>query len=93
MAGIALAIHRQSSRGPAPKFRTQLDVNSLAQFVDPLPIPEIAKSNELRPSPDNPAVKLPYFRIPMRAICRQSSPRPEADAPVGIQWKFSGTDF
>jgi spore coat protein A len=54
------------SRKPAPKFRTQLNTGSLAQFVDPLPIPEIAKSGEYRPSPFDPAIKLPYYRIPMR---------------------------
>ena len=52
----------------APKFRTQLNTSSLAQFVDPLPIPEIAKSSEYRPSPTDPSVKLPYYRIPMRAF-------------------------
>jgi len=61
------AVLRQTSPPPAaPKFRTQLNANSLAQFVDPLPIPEIARSSELRPSPADPAVKIPYYRIPMR---------------------------
>jgi spore coat protein A len=63
---MALALHQATSHGPAPKFRTQLNASTLAQFVDPLPIPEIAKSAEFRPSPIDPAVKLPYYRIPMR---------------------------
>jgi spore coat protein A len=65
LAAMALAMP-QHSRGPAPKFRTQLNASSLAQFVDPLPVPQIAKSAELRPSPTDPSVKLPYYRIPMR---------------------------
>jgi spore coat protein A, manganese oxidase len=56
----------QHSRGPAPKFRTQLNVDSLPQFVDPLPIPEIARATGTRPSPGDPAIKLPYYRIPIR---------------------------
>ena len=65
MAAMALAMRQHSSRKP-PKFRTELDTNSLAQFVDPLPIPEIAKSNEFRPSPTDATVRLPYYRVPMR---------------------------
>jgi len=86
MAGLALAMHRQGSR-PAPKFRTQLDVSSLAQFVDPLPIPEIAKSNELRPSPDNPAIKLPYYRIPMREF----SAKLHRDLKPTRQWGYGAS--
>jgi spore coat protein A, manganese oxidase len=65
LAAMAMAMP-QHSRGPAPKFRTQLNVSSLAQFVDPLPIPEIAKASGTRPSPGDPAVKLPYYRLPIR---------------------------
>ncbi len=86
MAGLALAIHPQGSH-PAPKFRTQLDVNSLAQFVDPLPIPEIAKSSELRPSPGNPAIKLPYFRIPMREF----SAKLHRDLKPTRQWGYGAS--
>ena len=63
---MALATRQSASHRPAPKFRTQLNAASLAQFVDQLPIPEIAKSSEFRPSPTDPAQKLPYYRIPMR---------------------------
>jgi spore coat protein A, manganese oxidase len=64
-AAMAMAMP-QHSRGPAPKFRTQLNTGSLAQFVDPLPIPEIAKATGTRPSPGDPAIKLPYYRVPIR---------------------------
>jgi spore coat protein A, manganese oxidase len=60
--GIAYA----SAHGIQSQFRTQVNASSLAQFVDPLPIPEIAKSSGMRPSPDNPAVQLPYYRVAMR---------------------------
>jgi spore coat protein A, manganese oxidase len=66
---MATAIGRvslASSQKPIPHFRTQLNVGALAQFVDPLPIPEIAMSGEYRPSPRDPLVKVPYYRIAMR---------------------------
>jgi len=70
MVTMALAMRRGMSHAmshPAPpKFRTQLDASSLAQFVDPLPLPEILSPVGHRPSPDNPAVQLPYYRVAMR---------------------------
>ncbi len=53
---------------PAPKFRTALNISTLAQFVDPLPIPEIAHPSDHRPSPTDPAVTLPYYHVAMRQI-------------------------
>jgi len=53
---------------PAPKFRTALNVSTLAQFVDPLPIPEVARATDHRPDPTNPAVTLPYYHVAMRQI-------------------------
>jgi len=44
-----------------------LNPNSLAKFVDPLPIPEIAKPVGLRSAPVTLA-KVPYFQIPMREV-------------------------
>jgi spore coat protein A, manganese oxidase len=53
---------------PAPKFRTTLDSSSLAHFVDPLPIPAVAQPVDHRPSPADPSLKLPYYRVAMRQI-------------------------
>jgi spore coat protein A len=66
LAAMAMAMGRGGAQKPIPKFRTEFNVNSLAQFVDPLPIPEIAKSSGLRASPTDASVKVPYFRIAMR---------------------------
>jgi spore coat protein A len=66
MAAIALAVGPPASHKPVPRFRTELNASSLAQFVDPLPIPEIAQPAGYRPSPIDPAAKLPYYRVPMR---------------------------
>jgi spore coat protein A len=53
---------------PVPKFRTTLNAGSLAQFVDPLPISEVAQPIDHRPSPSDPSLKLPYYRVAMRQI-------------------------
>lgn len=45
-----------------------LDLSSLAQFVDPLPVPEIAAPAGLRPSPEKAAREIPYYRLAMREI-------------------------
>jgi len=37
--------------------RIELNANSLAQFVDPLPLPEIAAPSGHRADPDNPALR------------------------------------
>ena len=66
LATVSAALSQTASRAPAPKFRTQLNASSLAQFVDPLPIPVITRPIGMRPSPTDPSVQLPYYRIAMR---------------------------
>jgi spore coat protein A, manganese oxidase len=53
---------------PAPRFRTNLNAGSLAHFVDPLPIPEVAQPVDHRLGPADPVLKLPYYRVAMRQI-------------------------
>ncbi len=53
-------------RAPPKPVRPVLDPNTLTAFVDTLPIPSIARSTELRPSPDDPKLKIPYYRLAMR---------------------------
>ena len=45
-----------------------LNLDSLARFVDPLPIPPITKPAGQKPSPANPAVQVPFYRLAMRPI-------------------------
>jgi spore coat protein A len=49
-------------------MRPALDVNTLAQFVDRLPVPEIAKSQGYRPAPTDPRQSVPFYRIQAQAI-------------------------
>ena len=83
---MAMAMGRGTAQKPIPKFRTEFNINSLAQFVDPLPIPEIAKSSGVRPSPVDASVKLPYFRIAMQ----QFETKIHRDLKATRVWGYGG---
>ena len=61
----ATAAHGAHIMQPAAAARL-LDTRALAHFVDPLPIPALAKPAGLRPSPANPARQVPWYHIAMR---------------------------
>jgi len=87
LAAAALAARQNMSHAPAPKFRTQLDVSSLAQFVDPLPIPPITQPSEHHACPTDPAAKLPYYRMAMR----QFESKVHRDLKPTRLWGFGGS--
>lgn len=53
---------------PAPIMPAALDVNTLAQFVDPLPLPEIAQRNGFRSSPTDQKRSVPVYRLQAQAV-------------------------
>ncbi len=63
---IARRTAAQVSQSAPPKLRQPLIATSLAQFVDPLPLPKVIAPSGRRPSPDNPAIQLPYYRVAMQ---------------------------
>ncbi|HXN99562.1 MAG TPA: multicopper oxidase [Candidatus Acidoferrales bacterium] len=86
LATTALLIDRLPAFAQsAPVKALTLDPNSLAHFVDPLPIPPVAKPDGYRPSPTNPAVKIPYFRQAMRPF----ETRVHRDLKPTRMWGFS----
>jgi spore coat protein A len=62
----ATAAHGDTMHQEASAAARLLDTRGLAHFVDPLPIPPVAKPAGLRPSPSDPAVHIPYYRVTMR---------------------------
>jgi spore coat protein A len=64
-----------------------LDLASLVHFVDPLPIPTIALPSGSRPSPENSAVQIPYYRIAMRQI----ETKIHRDVKPTRMWGFAGS--
>ncbi len=45
-----------------------LDVGTLPQFVDALPIPEIAQHQGYRPSPTDPKLDIPLYRVQAQSV-------------------------
>ena len=56
----------QANKTPGVHVRPALSPSSLTPFVDPLPIPGVARSCGMRPSPTSAHRKVPYYRIAMR---------------------------
>jgi spore coat protein A, manganese oxidase len=67
--------------------RSTLDPATLAQFVDPLTIPDVSRSEEVRTSPVDPTSKVPYYRLAMRQI----EAKVHRDLPVTRFWGFGGS--
>ena len=82
----AMLTHQSGHKGPGIMAHPALDPNSLAPFVDALPIPDTAKSTEMRPSPENPPVKIPYYRIASRAF----ETKVHRDMKPTRMWGFGG---
>jgi len=61
--------------------------DSLAKFVDPLPIPEIAKPVGSRPSPDLPSDKIPHYGVGMRQV----EYKLHRDLPATRLWCYGST--
>jgi spore coat protein A len=64
-----------------------LDPSKLAPFVDPLPVPRIAKALGTRAHPDDPKQQIPYYRIAMRAMLQKV----HRDLPATRMWGFDGS--
>jgi spore coat protein A len=62
-----------------------LDPSKLTPFVDPLPIPRIAKPLGTRPNPEHPGQQIPYHRIAMREIQQKI----HRDLPATRMWSFN----
>ncbi len=66
---------------------TTLDPDRLTPYVDSLPIPLIARPSGTRPSPEDPSLQLPYYRMPMRAI----ESKIHRDLPATRMWGFGNS--
>jgi len=65
---------------------TVLDSGTLKRYVDLLPTPALAQPAGTRPSPENPAEKLPFYRMTMSEF---ESPV-HRDLKPARQWGFNG---
>jgi spore coat protein A len=64
-----------------------LDPNSLSPFVDPLPLPVIAQPQGDRAVPGKPGERVPFYRVPMRAMAGKL----HRDLPPTNLWSYGGS--
>ena len=64
-----------------------LDPSTLQPFVDPLPIPSVARPVAVRPDPDDPRRQIPLYRMPI-AETMQTVHR---DLPPTRMWTIGGS--
>lgn len=83
-ATAAHGAHIMQAAGPSAKL---LDTKALAHFVDPLPIPPLAKPVGLRPSPTHPESQVSYYRIAMR----QFQTKVHRDMPATTFWGYNAS--
>jgi spore coat protein A len=74
-------------RSPQAPRVPMLHPERLARFVDPLPIPALARAAGSRPDPEHPGQKLTYYRLPIREAWTQI----HRDLPPTRFWGYDGT--
>lgn len=80
----AFAAHSKVHQSTITRVRPALDPNTLTQFVDPLPIPPVARINGFRSHPTGRSARLPYYRLAMRPI----RTKVHRDLPSTSMWGF-----
>ena len=67
LAGLAATRHGLL-RADGSSRKQLLNLDSLEHFVDPLPIPRVARPSGTRPHPEQSSGKIPYYRMAMRQV-------------------------
>jgi len=83
----ALGLGAACGKAKADSGEDEIDLSSLARFVDPLPIPRKAVPSGLIASRENPAQKIPHYRISMREFQAKA----HRDMPATTMWGYDGT--
>jgi spore coat protein A len=94
-SGVFAAGFAAAKALPARAFSTKtgvtppplLDLHSLAQFVDSLPIPKIISPIGTRPSPEGARDRIPYYRLAMQQV----EGKIHRDLRPTRVWGFNGT--
>jgi spore coat protein A, manganese oxidase len=64
-----------------------LDVNTLKRFVDPLPLPAVARAHGRRPSPEDAKISVPFYRVQAQA----TESKVHRDLPATKFWSFGSS--
>jgi spore coat protein A len=89
-AAAAAIVPRAFSRAMRSEARSAipiLDPNSLARFVDALPLPMVAQPQGNRAVPGKSGEHAPFYRVPMRAIASKL----HRDLPPTNLWSYGGS--
>jgi spore coat protein A len=78
---FASALRRSSPAVPV------LNPNSLARFVDPLPLPVVAHPQGHRATPHSDGERMPFYRVKMHAIAAKL----HRDLPPTHLWSYGGS--
>ena len=70
-----------------PAQANTLNAGTLAAFVDPLPIPAVAKSSSMKPLPSSPKTVVPYYRL----AAQQVETKIHRDLKPTRMWGFGGS--
>jgi spore coat protein A, manganese oxidase len=82
VAELALHPHLHSEAKAA-----DLDPSTLAPFVDPLPIPSVARPSGTRANPDDPKEQIPFYSLPIQ----EAKIKIHRDLPATQMWTIGGT--
>ena len=74
-------------RGRPASSIPNVDPSRLARFVDPLPLPAIARPSGRRPVPGKRGVEVPYYRVAAAA----TTAKLHRDLPATALWAYGGS--
>ena len=83
----ALAVGHPPPAPRPPSAPPLADIQSLAKFVDPLKVPPLVAASGTRPCPDRSGRRIPYYRVPIRAV----TTRIHRDLPPTRMWGYGRT--
>jgi spore coat protein A len=83
-AGFAVAGLSFKGESAEPEQRPALDPSTLTPFVDPLPVPLVARAEGARANPENPKQMIPLYRIAMREM----RVKVQRELPATRMWSF-----
>jgi spore coat protein A len=83
----ALAIRQSLQSSLEVIARPVLDLSKMTPFVDPLPIPPIARASGQRRAPGQPGLRVPYYSLAMQEVQVQV----HRDLKSTRMWGFAGS--
>jgi spore coat protein A, manganese oxidase len=87
MLAAAARAEAKDQHEPAATPPQLLDTRALARFVDPLPVPAIARPVGQRPNPSDPKTQIPYHQV----VMRQFEAKVHREVPPTTFWGYNAS--